>query len=476
MTTNCLINQAACGREAGNPLCPKCGMDERVVYPGQADLDASLEAARARYVAVQEALEFPQSFEPQNSPPESPPQPPKQPDPEPLTPKSGEKTGIKRLGLGVLVVALMGGGWWWKTEQDERVRLAQERAAQEAQAAEQARIDREAALQRADEAEAKRVAAEKDQVQIAVKAAEAARLAEAERSAQLQRDKQAQAAARQAEADSAAKLSRDKVANEDKAKQSANVVASPQRLPFEAEMVRIPAGSFTMGSPASEPGRDSEEGPQHTVRVAAFELGKYEVTFDEWDACVNDGGCSYQPRDRGNGRGRLPVLLVSWEDINIQFIPWLNRKTGKRYRLPSEAEWEYAARAGCRTAFNVGGSCLTKIESSDANFNSNYAYNGSTVGGFIGKTTIVGSYKANTFGLYDMLGNVLEWVQDCWNDSYAASPSRGEPWLEGDCESRVIRGGSLMDEPKSLRASTRGGAELSARIPLIGFRLARTIQ
>jgi len=168
----CLINQPDCGRVAGIPVCPKCGMDERVVYPGQADLEAALEAARARYVATQEAVEPPPPPETPKppAPPVPSPQPPMQPDPEYLARPGGHKTGINRLGLGVLVMALLGGGWWWKDQQDQRLRLAQEQAASQALAAEQARSMREAEKQRADEAEAQRVAAERAQAQVAEQA------------------------------------------------------------------------------------------------------------------------------------------------------------------------------------------------------------------------------------------------------------------------------------------------------------------
>ncbi|MFM8899703.1 MAG: DUF1566 domain-containing protein [Burkholderiales bacterium] len=189
----CLINQRACGRVADNPVCPKCGMDERVVYPGQDDREAAQAAALARYEASQEAVEPPPPSEPPKppTPAEPPPQPLMKPDPEsPATPGT-EKNGINRLGLVVLVMALLGGGWWWKDQQDQRLRMAQEQAASQALAVEQARSEREAEKKRADEAQAKRMAAEKAQAQMAEKAAEAARQAEAERAAKLAREKQA---------------------------------------------------------------------------------------------------------------------------------------------------------------------------------------------------------------------------------------------------------------------------------------------
>ena len=177
------------------------------------------------------------------------------------------------------------------------------------------------------------------------------------------------------------------------------------------EMAAIPAGSFMMGSPESEKGRYGDEGPIRKVTIPrAFAAGVYAVTFEEWDACAAEGGCGgYRPDDHGWGRGRRPVIYVSWEDAQA-YINWLRWKTGEEYRLLSEAEWEYAARAGTRTRYSFG----DEITPSDANY-----------GGNIGKTQPVGSYRANGFGLHDMHGNTWEWVRDCWNDSYAGRRRTG---------------------------------------------------
>ncbi|WP_395668237.1 formylglycine-generating enzyme family protein [Rhodoferax sp.] len=251
--------------------------------------------------------------------------------------------------------------------------------------------------------------------------------------------------------------------------------AQAAQQPFEPEMVLIPAGTFIMGSPASEPERVIDEGPQHTVQVAAFELGKTEVTFAQWDACVADGGCSHRPGDEGWGRGDRPVINVSWNDITEQYIPWLNRKTGMSYRLPSEAEWEYAARSGCTTAFNVGGACSDKIELSQANFDGNYTYNGSRKGNSLEKTVAVGSYEANSWDVHDMHGNVWEWVQDCRNSGYNGAPGSGTAWVSGDCGSRMLRGGGWYYQPEYLRAAVRGWLSPDDRINFSGFRLARSV-
>jgi hypothetical protein len=173
-------------------------------------------------------------------------------------------------------------------------------------------------------------------------------------------------------------------------------------------MVVVPAGSFTMGSPPSEEGRSDSEGPQHRVTIARpFAVGKFEVTFAEWDACVAAGGCSHRPGDQGWGRGNRPVIDVSWNDITQQYLPWLSRKTGKTYRLLSEAEWEYAARAGTTTAFSTG----RTITPEQANFDGNYTYGGSAKGVYRSKTVEVGSFPPNAFGLFDMHGNLWEWCR-----------------------------------------------------------------
>jgi hypothetical protein len=174
------------------------------------------------------------------------------------------------------------------------------------------------------------------------------------------------------------------------------------------EMVVVPAGSFTMGSPSKEEGSGSE-GPRHLVTIGKpFGVGKFEVTFSEWEACAAGGGCSNNPnpKDRGWGRGRRPVISVSWNDAK-DFVNWLSRRTGKSYRLLSEAEWEYAARAGTTTPFSTGHT----ITVAQANFEPNFMY-GSWGGNGKQRTVEVGSYLGNQFGLHDMHGNVSEWVED----------------------------------------------------------------
>ena len=226
-------------------------------------------------------------------------------------------------------------------------------------------------------------------------------------------------------------------------------------------MVSIPAGEFRMGGR----GRDAEdrEKPAHRVAVPAFKLGKYEVTFAQWDACVADGGCNgYAPDDSSRGRGNRPVFTVSWDDVQ-SFIDWLNGKTGGNYRLPSEAEWEYAARAGSTTKYSWG----DDIGNNLANCESWYC------GDRWEYTAPVGSFPANAWGLHDMHGNVSEWVQDCWNDSYEGAPTDGSAWMSGYCHLRVVRDGPWFVHPNHMDSAERGWSGRTGRYTSYGFRLAQ---
>lgn len=233
------------------------------------------------------------------------------------------------------------------------------------------------------------------------------------------------------------------------------------------EMVAIPAGSFAMGSPSSEQGRADHEGPQHRVSIPApFAMGKFEVTFSEWDACLVDGGCGgHRPDDQMRGRGRRPVMDVSWEDAQA-YVAWLSRKTGERYRLPSESEWEYAARAGTTGPYSVG----PTIATDQANFGGDFKHAPTAL------TVPVGSYPANGFGLHDMHGNLDEWVEDCWHGSYAGAPANGSAWVaEDECELRVVRGGSWYGGPHMVRSAYRDLDYPSSGFYFTGFRAVRTL-
>lgn len=236
------------------------------------------------------------------------------------------------------------------------------------------------------------------------------------------------------------------------------------------EMVDIPAGEFAMGSPDSELGRNNYESPLHQVHVSAFSLGQYDVTFAEWDACLADGGCTKLPSDQGWGRGSRPVIWVSWSDTQ-QYTRWLSKKTGHDYRLPSEAEWEHAARAGTETAYYWG----KEIGEGNAN-----CYGCGSEWDEI-QTAPVGSFPPNPWGLYDMGGNVEQWVGDCWHDDYTNAPLDGGAWTtqcqygktrKGMTIMRVVRGGSFDYAPVGLRSAARAG-ELHENY-FVGFRVARS--
>ena len=238
-------------------------------------------------------------------------------------------------------------------------------------------------------------------------------------------------------------------------------------------MVTVPAGTFTMGAPESEPWGNDDERPQRTISISAFAASAHEVTFAEWDACVAAGGCGdYSPDDGGWGRGNRPVVNVSWGDAQW-YVDWLSRTTGQHYRLLTESEWEYAARAGTTTPFHTGGT----ITPQQANFDGRYDYpagNYDDGGLYRRQTAPVGSFAPNGFGLYDMHGNVWEWVQDC-HGSYGRTPSDGSA-VEGDSCVRVSRGGSWNNYPWILRSAFRGWNVTGLRAAGDGgFRVARTL-
>lgn len=264
------------------------------------------------------------------------------------------------------------------------------------------------------------------------------------------------------------------------------------------QMVIIPAGNFIMGSPEDEPGRFAGEGPQRKVSIGRFAVGTFEITHEQWAQCValtdqsallgNDPetpitGCA-PLSDAGFGSGKYPAINLNWNDAQ-GYVRWLNQMIagtadGGPYRLLTEAEWEYAARAGSQTAYSWGDDpneiCrYANVANSDTQ--AKYSLTWDVVdcpGNFI-ETSPAGSFLPNSFGLFDMHGNVFEWVQDCWNDSHEDGPSDGIARAEGDCSRRVLRGGSWSDEPQDLRSAVRGRSSTSYRVSSGGFRVARTL-
>ena len=231
-------------------------------------------------------------------------------------------------------------------------------------------------------------------------------------------------------------------------------------------MVMLPTGSFRMGD--LDGSGHSDERPVRTVTIRRpIAMGQYPVTFEEYDRFISATGAE-RPADKGWGRGRRPVIDVSWDDAKA-YVAWLSEQTGKPYRLPSEAEWEYAARAGTETAYSWG----DDIDCRQARY-------GRREGGECSDsedgTTPVGSFAANAFGLFDMHGNVWEWVEDRWHENYEGAPTDGSAWTSGgDGGSRVVRGGSWWNSPRGLRCAFRGWGAPSGRNNIYGFRLVQDL-
>ena len=226
------------------------------------------------------------------------------------------------------------------------------------------------------------------------------------------------------------------------------------------EMVVIPAGEFDMGA-----NDITMEKPIHRVAIGQpIAIGRREITFAEWDQCVAAGACKYRPDDRGWGRGDRPVIDVSWDDAEV-FLVWLSQNTGQQYRLPTEAEWEYAARAGTTSPYWWGHDAGNGLANCDGC--------GAPGGG--SKTTPAGSFRPNAFGLYDTAGNAAEWVEDCWNDSYRGAPRDGSAWTTGQCRLRVLRGGSFGSKPALIRSAARFRYDQDVRYFANGFRAARDL-
>jgi formylglycine-generating enzyme required for sulfatase activity len=232
------------------------------------------------------------------------------------------------------------------------------------------------------------------------------------------------------------------------------------------EMVVIPAGEFEMGD--TQGTGDESEKPVHVVRIQKpFAIGRYQIIFEEYHRFAS--ATSRQlPNDQGWGRGLQPAISVSWEDA-VEYAKWLSEQSGKLYRLPTEAEWEYAARAGTETSYWWG----KEIKPGIANFDgADNRWGGK-------QPAPVGSFQPNPFGLYDTAGNAWEWVEDCWHENYNSAPSDGRVWKEedgGQCGQRVIRGGSWDSDPEYLRSSSRHRTNAVNRLNGIGFRIARDIE
>ena len=248
-------------------------------------------------------------------------------------------------------------------------------------------------------------------------------------------------------------------------------------------MVLLPPGSFMMGSSPESEEAGSDERPQHQVTIESpFAVGVYEVTFAEWDACVNAGGCGgYSPPDTRREGDRHPVIEVSWDDA-WAYTAWLSEETGETYRLLSEAEWEYMARAGTQTERYWGDDASAQCHYANgydatAHEEKEYSWEPVACSDYYVKSAPVGSFLANAFGLYDVLGNVWEWTEDCRNDDYSGAPADGSARRSGDCSARVLRGGSWYRRSvvASVPRAASGLPAGSRLFSLNGFRVARTM-
>jgi formylglycine-generating enzyme required for sulfatase activity len=234
------------------------------------------------------------------------------------------------------------------------------------------------------------------------------------------------------------------------------------------QMVVVPAGSFMMGSPETQRMIDKiDEHPQHTVTIAKpFAVSKFEVTFAEWNACWTQGGCP-RSADSGFGGGQQPVINVSWDEAQ-EYVAWLSRITGKAYRLLTEARYEYAARAGTQTKYPWGddielnGQAMANCNGCGSQWDNK-------------QTAPVGSFAANKFGLYDMVGNVFEWTEDCSHDSYQGAPTDGSAWRSGNCSDYVVRGAAWNYAPVGLRSAARYWNFFNYRSYNLGFRVGRPL-
>ncbi len=242
-------------------------------------------------------------------------------------------------------------------------------------------------------------------------------------------------------------------------------------------MVVVPAGSFWQGSEESEPLALKKEKPRRMVTIAEpFAVGVFEVTMQQWDLCVADGGCTTSPRDNGWGRGSRPVIMVSWNDAQ-EYVSWLSKKTGQSYRLPSESEWEYFARAGEESDWPGGNPARVCEFGNIAGFETGFRWqHDSCEDGAVMETRPVGSFKSNDFGVHDVIGNVAEWTLDCMNLSYLDGPADGSAWSRGICSSRITRGGSWFTGTKEIRLPARFNLKTGDRNDFTGFRVVRKVE
>ena len=227
------------------------------------------------------------------------------------------------------------------------------------------------------------------------------------------------------------------------------------------ELAIIPPGTFTMGTDS----RHKYEGPAHKRTIdKAFAIGIYEVSFDQWKVCFDEGACGTDfPDDHKWGMGNRPIMNITWHDTKM-YLDWISKKTGKTYRLPTEAEWEYAARAGTQTEYWWGDE-IGKARANCRDCGLKISH----------QSEPVDSFEPNPWGLYNVHGNVWEWTEDCWNKTYDGTPTDASAWLEGDCRQRVMRSGSWYYFSKNLRSAWRAKNHSKVKSYGIGFRVVREL-
>jgi formylglycine-generating enzyme required for sulfatase activity len=233
------------------------------------------------------------------------------------------------------------------------------------------------------------------------------------------------------------------------------------------EMIVVPAGQFTMGAGENEVGSTPDERPQHLVIFAkTFAVGRFAVTFDEWDACIAAKGCSYRPSDQNWGRGKQPVISIRWSDAK-EYVEWLSRKTGRLYRLLSEAEREYVTRAGTSTAYWWGDDFKA--------LQANSAYPINQQQPTTPRTVSVDSFVPNPWGFFQVHGNVYDWVEDCGSENYIDAPPDGAAQLTRNCEVHMLRGGAFSRRPETLRSAARLWSGNLNRMTYMSVRVAREL-
>ena len=241
-------------------------------------------------------------------------------------------------------------------------------------------------------------------------------------------------------------------------------------------MMVVPAGTFWQGSDETDPLALKKETPKRMVTFAEpFAVSVFEITMEQWDLCVSEGGCGTRPRDNGWGRGARPVIMVSWNDTQ-EFIAWLNQRTGQGYSLPSESQWEYVARAGEESDWLGGDPAQLCRFGNVAGSESGFRWqHDDCADGAAMETLPVGSLEPNAFGLYDVIGNVAEWTLDCMNLSYLDAPADGSAWGRGICSSRMTRGGSWFTGTREVRLPARFNLKNGDRNDFTGFRVVRKV-